>query len=211
MSSPVLTCPHSSSPVLTCSHLSSPVLTCLSCPHLSSPVLSHPLPSSPVLSCPLPSSPVLTCPLPSSPVLTCPHLSSTVLTCPHLSSCRWSTLRSLTGLSTSCPSCPSAALCLRTSPTLHLTTTPVSSGATSCRGTDSSRRHFESMMSYLKTMTRNVLNERLCVQRWERRNAQWKFCDMTFDPVSVRRFLGSDDRDTFFKTTQRHQVVSSQG
>ena len=131
----VLTCPHLSSPVFTCPHLSSPVLTC---PHLSSPVLTHPLP---VLTCPHLSSPVLTHPL---PVLTCLHLSSPVFTCPHLSSCRWSTLRSLTGLSASCPSCPSAALCLRTSPTLHLTTTPVSSGATSCRGTHSSCRHFES-------------------------------------------------------------------
>lgn len=30
-----------------------------------------------------------------------------------------------------------------------------------------------------------------------------------FHLFPVCRFLGSDDRETFFKTTQRHQVVSS--
>lgn len=57
-----------------------------------------------------------------------------ILTACPLSFYRWSLLQSLTGRNKSCLSCPSPTLCLRMSPTPHLTTTPASLGPTSCRG-----------------------------------------------------------------------------
>lgn len=62
----------------------------------------------------------------------CPHRASSAFL---LSSCRWSMLQSLTGLSASCPVCPSLTLCIKMSPTPHLSSTHVTSGPTSCRGT----------------------------------------------------------------------------
>lgn len=54
--------------------------------------------------------------------------------CPLLS-CRCLTLQLSMRPSASCPACPSPTRCIRTSQTPRLSTTPVTSGTTSCKGT----------------------------------------------------------------------------
>lgn len=103
--------------------------------------------------------------------------------CP-LSCLRSSPLRSLTGPNSSCPSCRSRTPSPRRSPTHHLTTTPVSSGPTSWRGS-------ESQSCFTCSLPAGRSDSLGC------------------PALSVCRFLGSEDKNTFFKTTQRHQVVSS--
>lgn len=192
-----------------------------------------------------------------------------------LSSCRRSVLQSLTGLSASCPVCPSLTLCIKMSPTPHLSSTHVTSGSTSCRGTSlqtvhiitestvstvmiALQRHgytqsavqtyrsvlFPRLYSIHNLTFRNILHRCLkcfatvwcwkvsvlkLIKKTMKMNSGKKsvvvmwcwiaekrlsyFCFQTWaasDCFFVCRFLGNDNKETFFKTTQRHQVVSSQ-
>lgn len=97
---------------------------------------------------------------------------------------RSSTLPPPTRPNASYPACRCPTPCSRTSPTSPPSSTPATSGTTSCRGRPRPRT---SGPAY--SVAAPGEHSSLC---------------------AICRFLGSDNRETFFKTTQRHQVVSSQ-